>query len=64
MIIPVTLLLLVNQVARAANWAQTSGDVKQNVVIPYYPSANREHWNARYGHATVVADGLAIAAVS
>lgn len=38
-----------------ANWAQSSGDIKQNIVIPYYPSPPNPHWAARYGMVSVVA---------
>lgn len=38
-----------------ANWAQVSGNIDQNVVVPYFPGPNQPHWQARYGMATVVA---------
>lgn len=37
----------------AANWAQASGEVSQNVVIPYVPSPEKPHWAARFGMTTV-----------
>lgn len=37
-----------------ANWAQSSGPVDQNVVIPYFPRPSNRHWQARYGMAVVV----------
>lgn len=40
--------------ADAANWAQASGKLQQNIVIPYIPSPARPHWTARYGAAAVV----------
>jgi hypothetical protein len=38
-----------------SNWAQTTGKLEQNVVIPRYPSPAYRHWAQRYGHAVVVA---------
>jgi hypothetical protein len=39
----------------AHNWAQTSGEMAQNVVFPSMPSPAIKHWQARFGHATVIA---------
>lgn len=36
-----------------ANWAQTSGKISQNIVIPYYPAPGKPHWSQRYGHVTI-----------
>jgi hypothetical protein len=33
----------------AANWAQASGYLEQNVAIPAIPSTSVPHWQARYG---------------
>jgi hypothetical protein len=38
-----------------ANWAQTTGKLEQNVVIPRMPTPAYRHWAQRYGHAVVVA---------
>ena len=38
----------------AANWAQASGKLQQNIAIPYLPSPSRPHWTPRYGTAAVV----------
>lgn len=37
-----------------ANWAQASGEIQQNVVIPYYPSFKNAHWGSRYGFVSIV----------
>lgn len=37
-----------------ANWAQASGKLKQNIVIPYIPAPNQPHWTPRYGATAVV----------
>eukprot|EP01031_Cornospumella_fuschlensis_P035821 gene35821-43448_t len=41
---------------RAANWAQSSGEISQNTAIPYVPAPApySKHWSARYGMATIV----------
>ena len=44
-----------------SNWAQTSGEMAQNVVFPAIPSPYLKHWEARFGHATVVAQDVSIA---
>eukprot|EP00606_Chrysophyceae_sp_TOSAG23-5_P001461 GSChrysophyteH2.ASY1.ANO1.245.1 assembled CDS len=49
------LVLLLLQSAEASNWAQTSGEISQNIVFPAIPSPVIKHWQARFGHATVVA---------
>ncbi len=36
-----------------ANWAQSSGYLEQNVVIPAMPSPAVKHWQSRYGMASV-----------
>ena len=41
--------------ALSANWAQSSGPIAQNIVIPYYPSPNTPHWQARYGMVSIIA---------
>ncbi|CAM9247287.1 unnamed protein product, partial [Ectocarpus fasciculatus] len=46
----------------AANWAQTSGKVKQNVVKPLIPSPYDEHWQSRFGALTVVLGNSSIGA--
>ena len=38
----------------SANWAQASGYIDQNVVIPTIPSPTKKHWQARYGFASLV----------
>ena len=38
----------------SANWAQASGYIDQNVVIPSIPSPTKKHWQARYGFASLV----------
>jgi hypothetical protein len=38
----------------AANWAQASGQINQNLVIPYYPAPNRQQWAPRYGHVAII----------
>ena len=38
-----------------ANWAQTSGNIQQNVVFPAMITPVHKHWQARFGHATVIA---------
>ena len=42
----------------AANWAQTTGKLRQNLAVPYMasPSKNRSHWSGRMGQATAVAN--------
>lgn len=40
--------------SKAANWAQSSGYIEQNVVFPYIPSPSSKHWGARYGMTTIV----------
>jgi hypothetical protein len=40
---------------QGANWAQTTGKLGQNVVIPRYPTPAYRHWAQRFGHAVVVA---------
>lgn len=42
----------------AANWAQTTGKLRQNLAVPYVasPSKNRSHWSGRMGQATAVAN--------
>ncbi|KAJ1457952.1 hypothetical protein M885DRAFT_480910 [Pelagophyceae sp. CCMP2097] len=40
----------------ASNWAQTTGPLKQNTVIPYMPSAQNPHWSARMGFAVAVSN--------
>jgi hypothetical protein len=40
----------------ASNWAQTTGDVSQNVVVPQIPKPAHPHWNKRYGMAIVAVD--------
>lgn len=37
----------------SANWAQTSGYLDQNVVIPTIPSPAKKHWQARYGFSNL-----------
>lgn len=37
-----------------ANWAQASGNIQQNTVIPYYPAPGKPHWGPRYGMAAAV----------
>jgi hypothetical protein len=32
-----------------------SGNIEQNVVVPYFPSPNQLHWGARYGMTVIVA---------
>ena len=51
------LLLLIPSVD-AANWAQTTGALRQNLAVPYMatPSKNRSHWSGRLGHATAVSN--------
>ena len=36
-----------------ANWAQSSGPLLQNTVIPYLPNDANPHWNPRYGMVSV-----------
>ena len=43
-------------ISLAANWAQTTGKVQQNVVIPTMPTLSNPHWERRYGMAVVVVD--------
>jgi hypothetical protein len=45
----------------ASNWAQTSGKVQQNVVIPRIPTPSYPHWTQRFGHAIVVATNISVA---
>ena len=40
---------------QGTNWAQTSGKVAQNVVVPRRPSPDFPHWSERYGAAVVLA---------
>ena len=49
---------LLVQECLTSNWAQTSGDMAQNVVFPAIPSPYLKHWEARFGHATVVAQDV------
>lgn len=49
------LITLLVQPCLTANWAQTSGNIQQNVVFPAIPTPVNRHWQARFGHATVVA---------
>ena len=52
-----TLLVLLGSfvtITKQANWAQSSGEIQQNVVIPAYPSPAKKHFQPRYGHAVVV----------
>ena len=35
--------------AGGANWAQVSGEIQQNVVVPYLPGTQRPHWSGRTG---------------
>lgn len=37
----------------AANWAQTSGTVRQSVTKPYIPSVENQHWQSRFGALTI-----------
>ena len=46
-----------------ANWAQSSGQIQQNVVIPYIPAPGHRHWQARYGAAAVVVTDVSCAAL-
>jgi len=48
----------------AANWAQVSGNIQQNTVIPYYPTPGTPHWAARFGHVTIVRAASNISSVS
>lgn len=32
-----------------ANWAQASGSIQQNIVVPYYAAPDTPHWTGRYG---------------
>ena len=53
-----TYLLLLNfyhEFVLSANWAQSSGDIAQNIVIPYYPSPPNPHWAARFGMVSIIA---------
>ena len=38
----------------AVNWAQVSGEQKQNVVVPSMPSRAKPHWSQRWGHRAVI----------
>ena len=49
------LFLFCVEETHTANWAQTSGEIEQNVVLPAMPSPTLSHWQARFGHATVIA---------
>ena len=51
--IVVIILQLCKQVT-PANWAQTSGKMSQNVVFPSIPSPTNRHWQARFGHVSVI----------
>lgn len=42
------------QITDGANWAQASGKVQQNIVVPAYPTPGSQHWSPRYGMATIV----------
>lgn len=42
----------------AANWAQSSGAIEQNLVFPYIPSPATKHWGPRYGMTTVSIEGV------
>ena len=48
------LTLLVSYLNVLANWAQSTGQIQQNIVISRYPSPEYQHWNPRYGMAAVV----------
>ncbi len=48
------LLLLLCKYALPANWAQTSGKMSQNIVFPSIPSPANRHWQARFGHVSVI----------
>eukprot|EP01039_Chlorochromonas_danica_P008280 gene8280-9129_t len=37
-----------------ANWAQSSGEMAQNIAIPYLPAPATPHWSPRFGMATIV----------
>ena len=37
-----------------SNWAQASGEIQQNTVFPSIPAPDNTHWQARFGHATVI----------
>jgi len=43
-------LLLVD----ASNWAQASGPIQQNTVLPSIPSPAKKHWQNRFGHCTIL----------
>ena len=45
--------LLSLQLGESANWAQTSGYLEQNVVIPAIPSPAVKHWQPRYGMSSL-----------
>ena len=45
--------LLSLQFVESANWAQTSGYLEQNVVIPAIPSPAVKHWQPRYGMSSL-----------
>ena len=56
-------LLLLFPSEDAANWAQTTGALRQNLAVPYMatPSKNRSHWSGRLGHATAVSNEACMA---
>ncbi len=39
---------------KCSNWAQTTGKLSQNIVIPRFPTPAYRHWAQRFGHAVVV----------
>ena len=45
--------LNVIKVVNAANWAQVSGPLKQNVVLTQHPAPAHPHWGPRFGMAVV-----------
>lgn len=45
-----------HHVAEGSNWAQVSGEQKQNVVVPYLPGAQRPHWTGRMGAAITMSN--------
>lgn len=47
------LLFDILNIGFSSNWAQTSGILQQNVVIPRFPTPEFPHWEKRYGHAAV-----------
>lgn len=52
---PIIIIVLFSPfVCDAANWAQSSGHRQQNTVLPYTPSADNLHWQARFGAAVAI----------